>query len=266
MLVWSEEQGGILDEARIRSRWPKAGRIQKLGQNLFLVAGHESRTAARPSPAARRHRRAAESPRASAEAILAAARQTGARDKEATALTDLGMIHLSEGDPQGAIASLEKALAITRRDRRYRPRKRCRRQPGHGAVVGSPARACPRAFFEQDLAHARSHGDRFAEKVALERLGLASWSLRDFSGALGFFEQALSLTRQLGDRHQEANLLWHQGIQHAELGQREQAIAKAEEAVAVFRSLGRPQAASYGASLQKYRMGLVDEHPRSARR
>jgi hypothetical protein len=29
----------------------------------------------------------------------------------------------------------------------------------------------------------------------------------------------------------------------------------------VFKSLGRPQAATYGAYLQKYRMGLVDESP-----
>jgi hypothetical protein len=124
-------------------------------------------------------------------------------------------------------------------------------------AVGQPAQA--QAAFDQTLKHARVSGDRFAEKVALERLGIGSWSLRDFRGALGFFEQAMVLARELGDPHHQANLLWHQGIQHAELGERELAIGKAEESIALFRSMGRPQAASYGAYLQKYRMGLFDD-------
>jgi tetratricopeptide (TPR) repeat protein len=201
---------------------------------------------------------AADSPRAHAELLLAAARREGARDKEATALTDLGVLTLNEGDGKSAIELLESALAIalelcdTARER---------------DVVGNlglamlsvrqPDRA--RALFERELAHARTAGDPLAEKLALERLGIALWTLRDFRGALGLFGQALALARQFGDRHQEANLLWHLGIQHAELGQRESAIASAEESVALFKTLGRPQAASYGAYLQKYRMGLVDD-------
>ena len=67
------------------------------------------------------------------------------------------------------------------------------------------------------------------------------------------------MARQLGDRQQAATVLWHQSIQHAELGQRERAIAKAEESITLFKLLGKPQAAWYGAQLQKYRMGLYDE-------
>jgi tetratricopeptide (TPR) repeat protein len=258
ILVWSEEQGGILDAARIQSRWPKASRTQKLGQNLFLVAGLESRADARASGQVAAPLSTGESPRAHAEAILSAARQTGAREKEATALTDLGMIQLAEGDPPAAIASLEAALAITREIGDTARESDVVGNLGMAMLaVRQPERA--RALFEQELTHARATADRFAEKVALERLGIASWHLRDFRGAFEWFEQALVLARQLGDRHQEANLLWHHGIQHAELGQREQAIAKAEEAIALFGTMGRPQAASYGAYLQKYRMGLVDD-------
>jgi tetratricopeptide (TPR) repeat protein len=126
-------------------------------------------------------------------------------------------------------------------------------------AVGQPARA--RDMFEQELAYARSIGDRFAEKVALERLGLAWGNLRDFTRAIAFFEQALSLASQVGDRQQQANLLWQQGIQHAELGQRELAMARAEAAIALFKFMGRPQAGWYGAQLQKYRMGLSEELP-----
>ena len=256
ILVWSEEQGGILDAARIQARWPTAGRTQKLGQKLFLVAGLESRTDRRAT--AQAPSSSGECPRAHAEALLEAARRTGARDKEATALTDLGMIDLNEGNAPGAISSLEKALAITREISDTARESDVLGNLGMAMLsVRQPERA--RVLFEQDLAHARATTDRFAEKVALERLGLAAGTVRDFTGALGLFEQALSLARQLGDRHQEANLLWYQGIQHAELGQREPAIAKAEESIALFRALGRPQAASYGAYLQKYRMGLIDD-------
>ena len=260
VLAWSQEQGGILDESRIKSRWPEAARTRRLGPSLFLVVLRESRAGARAPVPQQTLLSPAESPRAHAEAILSAARRNGARDKEATALTDLGAIQLNEGDVQGAILSLQKALEITR-------------EIGDNAresdVVGNLGMAMladhqpetARYLFKQELEHAHATMDRFAEKVALERLGIAAWSLRDYNGSLRFLDQALSLTRQVGDRHQEANLLWHQAIQRAELGQREQAIAKAEEAVALFKSLGRPQAASYGAYLQKYRMGLVDDSP-----
>ena len=151
-----------------------------------------------------------ESPRAHAEAILAAARRDGDREKEATALTDLGVIHLNEGDAQARSRLSKSALAITRELGDTARESDVVGNLGMAMLaVRQPERA--RSLFEQELAHARATGDRFAEKVALERLGIASWNLRDFSGALEFFEQALSLTRQLGDRHQEANLLWHQG-------------------------------------------------------
>ncbi len=61
ILVWSQEQGGILDEGRIQSRWPKAERIRKLGHNLFLVAGVTSRRT-RNRAWRRRHHRAARAP------------------------------------------------------------------------------------------------------------------------------------------------------------------------------------------------------------
>ena len=257
-LVWPEDKTRSVEEAQLQSRWPEAKRLQRLGENLFLVSGGGSPVnRAEPkheSPQAP----AMESPTKHAEVLLAAARQTGDRKKEATALTDLGAIAVSEGRPQQAIAFLENALAFARElgDSHL-----------EGDVIGNLGMAFlmvrqatrARDLFERSLSQARAANDRFAEKVALERLGLAAWSFGDFRGALGLFDQALSLTRQLGDRHQEASLLWQLGIQHAELGERESAIARAEEAVALFRMMGKPQAASHGAYLQKYRMGLFDE-------
>jgi tetratricopeptide (TPR) repeat protein len=260
LLVWPKDANDALDEARVKAQWPGAGRIQRLGPSLFLVASLESQSAASTAGEATATLAPDGRPREHAEALLAAARQAGTRDKEATALTDLGTIQLNEGDAKGAIASLEQALAIARQIGDIGREADVLGNLGMAMLsVRQPARA--RELFMQELAHARSTSDQFAEKVALERLGLASWSLRDFLGSLRILDDALSLTRQLGDRHQEANLLWQQGIQYAELGQRENAIAKGEEAIAIFKSLGRPQASAYGAYLQKYRMGVVEESP-----
>jgi tetratricopeptide (TPR) repeat protein len=232
--------------------------LQKLGQSLFLVSALESRPLGVPAEEMQPQAPDADNPRVRAEAILAAVRHAGDRKKEATALTDLGALALSVGDSKAAITSLENALAITRELGDQTQESDIISNLGMAMLaVRQPERA--HAMFERALAHARATSDRFAEKVALERLGLAAWTVRDFAGALRLFDTALALSRQLGDRHQEASLLWHQGIQHAELGERESAIAKAEEAIALYRSMGRPEAASYGAYLQKYRMNLFDD-------
>src|SRR6185312_2036062 len=125
--------------------------------------------------------------------------------------------------------------------------------------VQQPQRALP--LFEHELAQGRSSGDVLAEKVAMERMGLAVSVMGDARGAVDWFERALGLARQVGDQHQEANLLWLQAIQLAELDQRDAAIAKGQESIALFTKLGKPQAGWYGAYLQKYRMGLFDNWP-----
>ena len=48
LLVWAEDNGEPLDEARIKSRWPEAQQCRRLGPNLLLVDG----VAARAAPAA----------------------------------------------------------------------------------------------------------------------------------------------------------------------------------------------------------------------
>jgi tetratricopeptide (TPR) repeat protein len=263
LLVWSDEHVDRLEPASLQARWPEARQIQKLGERLFVVLGLPRANQQRVQAFQELPMPTADSPRAYAETLLASARQAGARDREATALADLGMIALNEGKAKEAIESLEQALAITQAIGDTVRESDVVGNLGMAMLaVGQPQRA--RSMFEREFAQAQGAGDTFAQKIALERLGLACWNLRDFHGALRLFDQALTLARQVGDRHQEANLLWHQAIQLAELGQREPAIARAEESIALFKAMGRPQAASYGLYLQKYRMGLVDEGPSTA--
>jgi tetratricopeptide (TPR) repeat protein len=257
LLVWTEDLAAPLDLERVKSRWPQGSRFQKLGHNLCLVAGVDVKI---EKPEAGREPPPPGCPRAHAEQLVADARRAGDKAKEAAALTDLGVVLLSEGDPRGAITNLQTALELSRALGDRDKGADIVGNLGMAALaVGQPAQA--RDMFEQELAYARSVGDRFAEKVALERVGLAWGNLRDFQRAIAFFEQALTLARQVGDRQQQANLLWQQGIQHAELGQRELAMARAEEAIVLFKFMGKPQAGWYGAHLQKYRMGLSEELP-----
>ena len=195
--------------------------------------------------------------------MLAAARQGSDRVQEVSALTDLGIVILSEGKARDSIAVFEEALTLARQLGDVDRESDIMGNLGMASLyVQQPARA--RQLFEHDLAHARATGDVLAEKVAMERMGLAASSMGDSHGALSYYEQALALTRQVGDKQQEANLLWFQGIQLAELGQRDAAIARAQDAIALFTKLGKPQASWYGAYLQKYRMGLFDTWPTPA--
>jgi tetratricopeptide (TPR) repeat protein len=259
LLAWPDDLAEVLDDERVRSRWPEARRHRRLGPRLFLVDGVATRSASKngaaPAPALPPQD---ESPRQQAEQALAAARQGGDRAREVTALTDLGIIILSEGKPQDAIGKFEEALHLARQLGDAARESDIMGNLGMALLhVQQPARARP--LFEHELAHARATGDVLAEKVAMERMGLTVSILGDARGAIAWFEQALELARRVGDQHQEANLLWLQGIQLAELGQRDAAIDRAQQSIALYTKLGKPQAGWYGAYLQKYRMGLFDD-------
>jgi tetratricopeptide (TPR) repeat protein len=266
LLVWASDPGQIPDLAVIKKEWPQAQRLHQLGEKLYLVGGvttEADRTRAAGNVADSDQPISEATPREDAERSLALAREAGDRHAETMALTDLGVIGMTEGDPQRAINFLEQALVLCRQlgdqDRE------CDILGNLGmALLGvrQPARA--EELFQHHLAYARAKGDPYAEKLALERLAMAAGNLGDPNRAIALYEQALAVTRRVGDRHQEGNILWQQGIQFAELGRRDLAIAKAEEAVTLYKLLGKPQSSWYGAYLQKYRMGLVDDSPGGA--
>jgi tetratricopeptide (TPR) repeat protein len=252
ILVWAEDETNSLDETRVRSLWPEGKGFQQLGKNLFLVSGIELPAAgggAEPAPPEG-------CPRAAAEQLLAAARGSGDRRREATALTDLGIIHRQEGDAKRAAALLEEALPITRELGDRSGERDVLGQLGMATLVLGQARRALE-LLEQALLYARAEGDRFAEKAALDHLGLAHSRVRDPARAIPLFTQALTLARDVGDRKHEAELLWYLAIQHAELGQREQALAHAQAAVDFLTATGKPQAAWFAHHLQRYRTGAT---------
>jgi tetratricopeptide (TPR) repeat protein len=251
MLVWAEDESQPIDESRIKAQWPQSQGLERIGKNLFLVLGVEQKIAkpAPPEPPPQA------CPRAQAEELLAAARRSGDKSREATALADLGIVYRSEGDPQRASMYLEQALALVRQlgDRS----KEVDILGNLGLAMLGIGQFAGKALemFQQELNMAREAGNRFAEKTALDHLGLAYASLRDPGRALPFFDQALAIAQQVGDAQHMANLLWQQAIQFAELGQRDQAIARGQATVDLLRHQGKPQADWFADHLRKFQMG-----------
>ena len=114
-LVWTSDNEEPVDLERVKSRWPNAKRVQKLGRNLALVYGMPVK-GSRGDVASVSPTEQPGDARKQAERWLAAARQSGDRRREASALADLGASLLNEGDAPAAITALESAvLELSRR-------------------------------------------------------------------------------------------------------------------------------------------------------
>jgi tetratricopeptide (TPR) repeat protein len=265
ILVWAGDNSHSLDESAIKTKWPQATKIRRLGPGLYLADGVTSKSetaSAQPAsaPTASGQPQAPSSPRVLAERNLAEARRSGDKKAEVVALTDLGVINTNEGKAKAAVPLLEQALTIARQLGDPARESDALQSLGMALLSATDPRHA-REIFERELNRSRQNGDQLAEKLNLERLGLALARYGDHAGAGALFDQALVLARKFGDRQQEANLLWYQSIHLAELGNRDLAITRAEESIAVFKAMGKPQAAWYGAQLQKFRMGLTAEVP-----
>jgi tetratricopeptide (TPR) repeat protein len=253
ILVWADNSAS-LDEAQIRSRWPHSQRVERIGRNLFVVGGIEAVKNAPGQEAPTEQALLETNLRETAERRLAAARQSGDRHQETTALTDLGIVYTRVGDAQRAMAVLREALTLAHQSGdRYREGDVLGNLALAVQAAGQPALA--RELLEQRLALARDAGDQFAQKKALESLGLVHASTGDSIGALASYEAGLALARSVGDRQHEADLLWYMAIQHAEEGQRDQAIAEAEAAIDMLRTMANPQGDWLAEDLQTYRTG-----------
>ena len=266
LLAWPEAADAALDEDSLRAQRPGMTRFQSIGTRVFLIADLASaKPDARIAPAAVGVSGTEElgCPIALAEQLLEAARQSGDRSREAAALVDLGIIVMNEGDPKKAVAHLEKAVQLSRQISEKARELDALNNLGYALLyAGQPSVA--RQVLEAGLGLARQLGDPYAEKLIMERLGSSHVNMSDPLGALSLFDRALEMTRSAGDRQQETRILWSQAIAHADINQRDQAIGKAEESIDLLRKMGKPEAAWYGAQLQRYRMdfaGLVGNGP-----
>jgi len=274
IVVWSDG-AEPLDETRLHNRWPGAT-CERLGQRLLLIGGVElpqsnsaatatatavapapSRAPAQPPPA-----RPAPAPptmgtgnpRQQAQQMLAIARQTGDRRREANALLDLGVVCNRTGDPRSAAAHLQDALNLARElgDRALESDA----QGNLGLALlplGQAAQALQ--LIVEAVATARASGNGYQLKQALDNIGNAYGGMRQPQRALEAYGEALDLARQLGDRAHEADLLWCSAIQYADQGDREQALAHGQASIDICRQFGNPYADMLAEYLAKYAAG-----------
>jgi hypothetical protein len=109
------------------------------------------------------------------------------------------------------------------------------------------------------LGYTRDVGDRYAVKVALDRLALALVGLEDHAAALVQLTRAATLAADLDDRPHEADLLWRAAVEHDALGQCKDALACARAAVLALRALENPKAEWYAHHLATYQSGALGE-------
>jgi tetratricopeptide (TPR) repeat protein len=252
LLVWTEDGVTPLDQAWITSRWPASTRCQRLGAQLYLVAGVQPPDAhPAEGPEAQRAR---ECPHSAAQQLLDAARAAADPRRQLEALADLGAAYLQEGFAEHAVKSLGEALQLAvDLDDRSRQSEIYSNLGWLTLTAGAPARALE--IFDRALTIARDAENRFVEKTALDRIGLAYVRLGNPAQAIAAFGQALTLARQVGHRKHQADLLWYLGVEHAETGQRDQALACAQGSVNLLQEMHDPRAAWYARHLEQYRKG-----------
>src|SRR5262249_42329286 len=159
---------------------------QQLGDKLFLVVG------VRPLGVDDGVAKTVGCPRQFAEQLLASVRSTGDPQQEISAITDLGLMDLSEGRTAQSVVRLEEALALAEKlgDRSV-----------EGDVLVNLGRATlytgnmnrTLGFLKRGIEYARESGDRFLEKSALEFAGIALAKSGNPNGALAAWETALGL-------------------------------------------------------------------------
>jgi tetratricopeptide (TPR) repeat protein len=252
-IVWSEDESAPLDKTYLRSLWPKSADVRPLGPNLFLVTGIEPEKVL-PENLPPPNASSPESPRTLAERALSSARSSGDLRRISTALSDLGLAILYEGDARRASEVLTEALDLSRQVGDPAAEADALSNLAHAAnSLGEPVRAVE--LLRLALTPARAAGDRHAEKLALDRLSAALFALGDRDGSLSHLEQAHKIAAAVGDRRHEADILWRAAIELAEAGRRDRAIGCAESAIRLFDQLGNPTASWYAHHLAQYRSG-----------
>jgi tetratricopeptide (TPR) repeat protein len=169
---------------------------------------------------------------------LGAARRTGDRAAEATAVHSIADVDWQQGRLPQAADGHQQALALYRAagDR-----------AGEARVLGSIGidetdlgRWEQAAGHQQEaIAIHRDTGDRLGEARALGNLGLARRRQGRHEEAAGYYRQSLALFRELGDREDEAWALARLGVVDLELGRYQHARGYLQEVLVLFRAMGR---------------------------
>jgi DNA-binding SARP family transcriptional activator/tetratricopeptide (TPR) repeat protein len=168
---------------------------------------------------------------------LGAARRTGDRATEATALNQIGHVDWQQSRLQQAVDRHRQALALF-----WEAGDRA----GEAEALGSLGLAeSALGRYEQAAHHHqgavaiyRDIGDRLGEARALGNLGLARQRQGRYQEAAGYLQQALDLCRELGDRQGEAMVLGRLGVIDLRLGRYQEAAGYLQQSLALLHGIG----------------------------
>jgi tetratricopeptide (TPR) repeat protein/transcriptional regulator with XRE-family HTH domain len=168
---------------------------------------------------------------------LGAARRTGDRAAEATALTQVGIVDHQQSRFQQAADHYRQAWTVFREtgDRAGEARA----LDHMGLAETRLGRYQDAALHQQEaVAISRNIGDRFGEARALGYLGWARRLQGRYQAAAGCYRQALALFREIGHRYGEAWLLAGLGDVDLLLGRSQPAARYLQQARALFQEIG----------------------------
>jgi DNA-binding SARP family transcriptional activator/tetratricopeptide (TPR) repeat protein len=170
---------------------------------------------------------------------LALFRAAGDRAGEARALGSLGLGESALGSYEEAARRHQEAVAI---HREIGDRFGEARDLGNLGLARQRQGRYPEAagYHSQALDLSREIGDRQGEGYALTRLGVIDLRLSRYQAAAGYLGQAMALFREAGDTGGEADALTRLGEVYLGLGRHEQAAGNFERALAIFREIGDP--------------------------
>ncbi len=164
-------------------------------------------------------------------------RELGHRQREASTLLSIGVLHTKAGESlQAADAyALAQPLLHTLGD-----------EPLEAIALGNLGLAhwklgendTAQAFLEQALTLQRSLGNRYSAAITLNNLCLRAHSRGKLRDALGCYQEVLDLLRELGELKYEALVLSNLGSAYNNLGEPRLALDHHRRALALRRSTG----------------------------
>jgi tetratricopeptide (TPR) repeat protein len=137
--------------------------------------------------------------------------EIGNRYGEATALSDIGMVHADSGLRRARLGNFDQALTLWQ------------------TALG---------YFEQALTIRREIGDRAGEASTLNNIGLVHHNRGDWQPALSYFEKARSIFREVGSRNEEATTLNNIGMVLNDRRDWRAALSYLEQALPIHREVG----------------------------
>jgi len=171
------------------------------------------------------------------EQALTINRETGDRRSEGIALQNLGVAYYYLGEPRKAIDYSEQQLVIAREIGDRRGEGNALNNLGAAYVILGETWEAI-DYSEQQLVISREIEDRRGESMALNNLGLAHYYLGEERKAIGYYEQQLTITRETGDRRCEGLALSNLGAAYANLGEPREAIGYSEQHLVIALETG----------------------------